>query len=384
MRHGYYPEDVRVYKEVRALHEAGYSVDVICLRKPGEQHREILDGVRVYRLFHGHRRGSSLRYIFEYGVSFFVMGILLTVLYFWRLYAVIQVNTMPDALAFITVIPRLFGAKVLLDMHEPTPELWITKYGEDRYRILLKLQIKIEQLAIKYVAKVITVNDTVRKRFIERGADGGKIEVIRNVPDDRFGKESSLLKTAKDFTLITHGTIEKRYGQETIIRALPLLREQIDNLQLYIVGAGEGAERLHTLSKELNCVDTITFTGHVSFSQVGEIISCADIGLVALLPTPFGELCQPNKLFEYVALRKPVVVPRLKAIQESFDDSCVTYFEPGNHEDLACKILEIYINPQKAKELAKNAYLKYEEMNWNKAKRSYLKIVESLVENIRL
>ncbi len=114
IRHGYYPEDVRVFKEVRALYEAGYSVDVICLRKTGEKRKEIVDGVCVYRLNHLHKRHSLLRYFYEYGISFLKMFVLVTVLFFRRDYKFIQVNTLPDALVFVTIIPRFFGTKSLL------------------------------------------------------------------------------------------------------------------------------------------------------------------------------------------------------------------------------------------------------------------------------
>ena len=136
VRHGYFPDDIRVLKEVKALCEAGYSVDVICLKKQNEKYYEILENVHIYRIPLTHRRGSLLKYTFEYSLSFILMFILLTVKYFHRRYDCFQVNTLPDFLVFITVIPKLFGAKILIDLHEPVPELWITKYGENRFKRL--------------------------------------------------------------------------------------------------------------------------------------------------------------------------------------------------------------------------------------------------------
>lgn len=379
LRHGYYPQDPRVYKEVRALCDAGYSVDVICLRKPGEKHKEEVDNVKVYRLRHFQRSKSLGRYLFDYGLSFLLMGVKVTFEYFKKRYSCIQVNTMPDALVFTTLIPRLFGAKVLLDMHEPIPELWITKYGERRLRVLLRLQEIIEQLAIHYASKVITVNEKVRERFIERGADGSKIAVVRNVPDDIFTAKVQSKPLSNEFVLLTHGTIEPRYGHEVILRALPSLRDKIAGLRVYIIGDGQGTHQLHRLSRELGCSDLITFTGTIPFQEVGEFISRADVGLVPLLHTPFGELCQPNKMFEYVALRKPVVVSRLQAIEEIFDESCVMFTKPGNPEDLARCILDIYHHPDKAKNLAENAYRRYSKLRWCETKNTYLKIVDHLV-----
>jgi len=378
IRLGYFPSDPRIFKEVRALSDAGYSVDVVCLRGAGQSFIEVIDGVRVYRLPIQTHRGSIPWSLFIYGLSLSMVTVVVTILHFWRRYDLFQVNTMPDALVFTTSIPRLLGAKVLLDMHEPIPELWITKYGEKRLSALLKLLILIEQRAIKYADRVITVNERVRKRFIERGANGQKIDVIRNVPEEIFFKNTNSYKLQKEFTLITHGTIVERYGHEVIIRALPLLRNEISNLKVYIVGDGDCKNKIINLSKQLGCSDLISFSGYVPLAQVSQYILRSDVGLVSLLMNPFSDLCQPNKLFEYVALRKPVIASRLKAIEESFDDSCVLFFEPGNPEDLARCILELYSNPNKGKTLAENAYRRYESVKWEKTKNVYLKIIEGL------
>jgi glycosyltransferase involved in cell wall biosynthesis len=368
-----------VFKEVRALSNAGYSVDVVCLRKAGQLLIEVIDGVRVYRLPILNGRGSMIRYLFGYGLSFSMMTLVITILHLWRHYNLFQVNTMPDALVFTTLIPRLLGAKVLLDMHEPIPELWVTLYSEKVLPVVLKLLIMIEQKAIKYSNGVITVNERIRKRFIERGADRQKINVIRNVPEEAIFEYRNSYKLEKEFTLISHGTVVERYGHEVIIRALSLLRDKIDNLRVYIVGDGDYLEQIITLSKQLGCFDLISFTGWVPITQIPEFIFRSDIGLAPFLKSPFSDLCQPNKLFEYVALKKPVIASRLKAIEESFDDSCILFYEPGNPEELARCVFELYNNPDKGKRLAENAYIRYEKLRWSKTKEIYLEIVHGLI-----
>jgi len=378
IRHGYYPRGPRVSKEVRALLESGYSVDVLCLRYDGQKRKEEVEGVRVYRLCHQHRRGSLLRYLYEYFLSFFKMTVMTTVLFFRHRYQCIQVNTLPDFLVFVTMIPRIFGAKVLLDMQEPAPELFVTKYGSNRYRILVKLITILEQVSLKYSNAVLTVNESLRERFIERGAAGHKIHIVRNVPDEKFCPNMSSQTQRGGLTLMTHGLIAKRYGQEVVIRALPLIRDKIEKLQLFIAGYGPDEKNLRKLTKELGCSDIVTFTGLLSFSQIRELIATADVGIVPLLRSPFSELCQPNKLFEYIACKKPVITSRLGAIEESFDDSCVMFFEPGNHEDLARCIMELYDEPSRRLYLAENAYCRFEPMSWEETKKTYLKVVNNL------
>ena len=54
------------------------------------------------------------------------------------------------------------------------------------------------------------------------------------------------------------------------------------------------------------------------------------------------------------------------------------FFEPGNHEDLARCIVELYHNPEKRNELAENAYRHYEKIRWKETKKIYLKVIENL------
>ena len=378
IRLGYYPSDARVPKEVRALCETGYEVDVICLRRKGQKTRENVQGAQVYRLRHERRRGSVLRYFYEYLVGILKMFVLVTILFFRRRYQCIQVNTLPDVLVFVTLIPRLFGAKVLLDMHEPTPELFMTKYGTNKHRWAVRWIAILEQKSLRYATAALTVNETIKQRFVERGTPAEKIHIVRNVPDRDFFTEQD--KTAPGhFQLLIHGLISERYGHETAIRAVKLVRDRIKNIRLTIAGYGENEERMQQLTRALQCCDIVHFLGRVPISRIKELIGATDVGLVPLLRTPFAELCQPNKLFELVSGRRAVIVPRLRAIEESFDESCVMFFEPGDPADLARCILELHDHPEKRKQLAENAYRRYATISWAQSKKTYLQVVDELV-----
>ena len=353
-------------------------MDVVCLRNKGQKKRENVQGVEVYRVGPQHRRRSLLLYLYEYLHGFLAMSVLVTILFFRRRYHCIQVNTLPDVLVFVTLIPRLFGAKVLLDMHEPTPELFMTKYGPRKHRWIVKLITILEQRSLRYAAAVLTVNETIKQRFVERGTPAEKIHVVRNVPDEDYITDQ--VKTETDhFQLLIHGLISERYGHETAIRAVKLVRDKIKNIHLIIAGYGDNEERMRKLSRELECSDIVHFTGLVPVSRIKELIGATNVGLVPLLPSPFAELCQPNKLFELVSGRRAVIVSRLQAIEESFDKSCVMFFDPGNPDDLARCIIELHDDPKKHEWLAENAYRRYATISWRQSKKIYLQAIAELV-----
>ena len=384
IRHAYFPADPRVRKQVSALLEAGHSVDIICLRPKRRVAIKDIQGVRILRIPICHKRGGTLRYCLEYGFSFLVMGALLSYLHWRNPYHCIQVSTMPDFLVFTTLLPKLLGAKVLLDLHEPTPELYVTKYGSNRLSLLLWLQVQLEQLAIKYADRSLTVTETLRRRFGQRGADIETITVVPNVCEEAF--EQSFCDSLKEdlatsngtFRLVTHGHIEERYGHELVIKAVTSLKSNIPEIHYDIIGDGQYKQKLVEMVHELGCEDRIHFLGFLPLDDLLHELLKADVGVIGMQRSPYSELIDTNKMYEYIAYRKPVIVPRLRALEENFDDSCVMFFEPGNHQDLARCIMDLYQNPEKRQYLAENAYRRYEPMCWKKSKKIYLQVVNNL------
>jgi len=382
IRHAYFPDDPRDRKQVFALLEAGFSVDVICLRKKGQDRRENVRGAAVLRIPLVHKRAGILRYFIEYALSFIIMTFILLYQFAKKRYDCVQVSTMPDFLVFSTVIPKLLGAKVLIDLHEPTPELWITKHGPNGLRWLLYIQTRIEQMAIKYADHCLTVTEALRRCFGERGANIEKITVIPNVcEEETFCDDSSFKEPASDngFRLITHGLIEERYGHEVVIRAVAKLRERLPNLRFEILGDGEYKPVVARTVEEFACQDRVYLLGFVPIDVLLQRLRAAHVGVVAMQRSPYSELVDTNKMYEYIALRKPIIISRLPGVEDTFDESCVMFFKPGNQKDLARCIVELYQNPKKRSELAENAYRRYEKIRWRETKKIYVRVFEDLV-----
>src|SRR2546428_789784 len=126
---GVYDFDPRVRRKAEALVDAGYSVDVLALRSSNGKKIYTLKGVNVRTVSLGKKRGSRARYFFEYAAFFGWAFLRLSLQMRRRRYAVIDVNTLPDFLIFAPVLARWMGAKLVLDLHEITPEFYISKYG---------------------------------------------------------------------------------------------------------------------------------------------------------------------------------------------------------------------------------------------------------------
>ncbi len=121
-----YDLDSRVRRKAEALVAAGYSVDVLALAAAHGKKSYALDGVNIYTVSLGKKRGSLLRYAYEYAAFLVWAFVRVFVLMRRRRYAVIDVNTLPDFLIFAAMPARWMGAKLVLDMHEITPEFYMS------------------------------------------------------------------------------------------------------------------------------------------------------------------------------------------------------------------------------------------------------------------
>src|SRR5205823_4435016 len=113
-----------------ALAAHGYAVEVICQRQPGQALEEDLDRVHVRRVGTTRYRGSSLlRYLWSNTRFMFKALVTLAWEQVRHGYTAVQVYSLPEALVFSAVGPRLAGVPVIYDAGDLTMELFATKFA---------------------------------------------------------------------------------------------------------------------------------------------------------------------------------------------------------------------------------------------------------------
>ena len=207
--YSYSPQDVRPRREAEALINAGYKVDMICLRLPDQPKQENVYGVNVYRVNMSKSRSTKRKYITLY-TNFFIRSFFkLNQLFLKNRYDVIHIHNMPDFLVFLSIIPKIFGTKVVLDLHDPTPEMLITKFSEDDESRLTKLLKWQEKMSIKFAHSVVTTNKSFVDRFVQRGCPLEKINTVMNSPQESvFNKvvhKSKIKSDENKLVLMYHG-----------------------------------------------------------------------------------------------------------------------------------------------------------------------------------
>lgn len=383
IRQHHYPEDPRVRREVEALAESGYSVDILCLGRRGDPPRERRGRIEVRRFKLVHRRSGPARYLFEYGAFFLWALANASRLHARRRYSVVQVNTMPDALVFAAAVPKLLGASVILDMHEVMPELYVSKFGENH--LAVRLIALAERLSTSFADRVLTVSKPTWKALVDRGIPPSKLEIVMNTADERIfsssdGERAPTRAQASGLTLVSHGVLIERYGYQTIVRALVEIRKSHPDVRLLIMGQGEYEAPLHELTRELELEKNVLFLGFKPLEEVVRVLRSADIGVTANTNDIFTQLIVPTKLLEYVALAVPAVVSRLPAVEEYFDETMVNFFAPDDAQDLAAVVCSVAANLNRARAVARRTRDRFlSEHGWSKASQRYVQVIDELV-----
>ncbi len=384
----HYPADPRPRRAVEALVREGMHVDLVCLAEGNAPRREILDGIEVLRVPLKRRRGGKLAYIYQYSafilISFFILG--------WRAltrgYDLAYVHNMPDILVLSALIPKALGAKVILDLHDPMPELMTTIFKLDKDSSSVPFMSRIEKWSIARADAVITVNIACKRIFSSRSCSPQKIEVIMNSPDGEifpFRAAESYLPADqvcdKPFVIMYHGSLVERNGLDLAVEALALVRETLPTAELRVYGPNSPfLERVLEMARSKGVDKAVRYLGPKRLEELVHEIQACDVGVIPNQRNSFTTINTPTRIFEYLALGKPVIAPRTPGIQDYFSKDSLLFFEAGDAKDLAKSIQYAFSHRGEVNEIAKRGQEVYREHDWQRERQRLTGLVAGLLD----
>ena len=379
----HYYRDTRLQREVAALLARGHEVEVICLRNNSEPFREHNDRLTISRIPLRHPAGAGvIRRLAEYTAFFMAACVGVTLLHLRRRFDLVQINTVPDVLVFAALLPRLTGARVLLDVQEPFPEFLATKTGVGERHPAVRVTAALEQASIRFADAALTVTEPMRQAFITRGASPDKITVVMDGSDENVFDPARVVRqpNGDKFVVVSHGTIEPQYGLDTAIRAVAQLAPEIPSIELRIIGDGSQRSELQSLARRLGVSDHIDFSpGFVSSDELVASLATSDVGLVALKRDRFRDLTLAGKMFDYIAMCIPIVVSTTRSVEETFPPGCFESFTSDDPSDLANAIERVYRDPKLALSHAARAKDAAQPYSWAVQRQRYWEVVDALL-----
>lgn len=382
----HYPTDPRPRRAAEALARQGAHVQVISLKgRPEDPLRRTLQRVELLQLPVSKTRGGKLAYLYQYSAFLLLAAAILA----WRTlqgrYRLVHVHNMPDFLVFSALVPKLCGARVVLDLHDPMPELMTTIFGVAPTSKATRLLRWLEKCSIGFADRVLTVNEACRQLFAARSCPAAKIAVVMNSPDEgmfrfRAPPFRPLGSPEARFVVMYHGSLVERHGLDLAVAALGRVREVIPGAELRIFGKPTAFLREVLCSVEGTPLGAaVRYLGEKDLEDiVPEIVQC-DVGIIPNRRSIFTEINTPTRIFEYISQGRPVVAPRSRGILDYFGPDELFLFELGNAADLAAQILAVWREPERARASVLQAQTVCRRLRWSVQRHEFMSVVHALV-----
>lgn len=385
----FYEIDYRVRRYAESLVERGDHVDVISLRRDDQEPKDILNGVNVFRVQkRPYNEKSLLDYILRIMTFFTKSSIILFLRHFKHNYKLIHIHNVPDFLVFIGFIPKLLGAKIILDIHDILPEFFCQKFKRGLDTPLAKLLLFVEKISVRFANHVIVANDLWREKIVVRDKVSFDLcTTLLYYPNLEFFKgEGSEADRSRDgqFVIIYPGTLSYHHGLDILIRALWIVKQKFPKVKLKVYVRSSNLEYFNFIRKlvsDLSLNDNVEFFNPVITEKLMEIFSDAEIGVVSKRGGFFAEEAFSSKILDFMAAGVPIIASKTKIDEYYFDDSLILFFEPENHNDLGRCILELHENPEKRKAMVGHGRQFVAKNNWGIKKLEYLELVDRLTKS---
>jgi glycosyltransferase involved in cell wall biosynthesis len=381
-----YPADPRPRRAAEALLKEGMRVDLICEGDAKSPKRETLDGLEIIRIPIQHRRGGILSYAYQYCAFILMSAVVLA----WRSlrgrYDLVYVHNMPDILVLSALVPKLFGARVILDQHDPMPELMRTIFNLEETSFGVRVIRRLERWSFAYADLVITVNVACKRIFSGRSCRAGKIGVVMNSPDGeifpyRAARSYPLRTPGQPFVIMYHGSLVERNGLDLAVDALERIHKTIPAAELRVYGRSTPyLERVMEKARNQGLGNHVRYLGPKRLEELVHEIESCDVGIIPNHRNTFTEINTPTRIFEYLALGKPVIAPRTLGIQDYFTPDALLFFESGNSKELAEKIEYAAFHATEVTAIAERGQQVYLVHSWQQEKETLLSLVAGLLE----
>ena len=181
-----------------------------------------------------------------------------------------------------------------------------------------------------------------------------------------------------------HGLLVERHGLETAIRAVAAVQPHIPDLQFHIFGDRTPyMDKMSELIKTLGLEDTVIYHGRKPHAEIARALASVNLGIIPNRRNPFTELNMPTRIFENLAMGRPVVVPNTKGIRDYFRPNEIIFFEPDDVASLARAIKWVYLHPQDVQKVVLRGREVLKVHTWTAEREQFLAHLRGLIDESR-
>jgi glycosyltransferase involved in cell wall biosynthesis len=272
------------------------------------------------------------------------------------------------------------GLRCPLVLEWNNSEIWMRAAYERQFaaeRLLDPLAKAMERRVVRCADLTVAVSSPAMEMAIQQGADPDRVTVVPNGVDLAEIPPLAEHDGREDAPVIGWiGTFGQWHGAEILVQALPLLAT---DARLLMIGDGELRPACEALARQLGVWERVEWTGAIPHSHALERLADCDLLASPHVQMPnqrfFGS---PTKLFEYLAIGRPIVASRLEQIGEILEDGLTARLvTPGDPHALAEAIEEVLSSPDRGEALGRAARAEARKHTWHQRARTIVTALSS-------
>lgn len=287
------------------------------------------------------------------------------------------------------ILSKIKSIPFIFEVRDLWPESAVAT-GVLNNKILLNILYWLEYRLYKYSKKIVVLTpafkDNIEKRFPEFI---GKIEIITNGADFSIMSESSVRNEIRDKLNWNNKKVFAYFGAHglanDLLQVVEVANKMSGNTNILFVLIGDGMQKEMLINKSKECkLTNLQFIDSVPKNKVVDYINASDVCMAILKKTDTFKTVYPNKVFDYMSCKKPVLVTIDGITRELVENSdCGLYSEPENISDFELNINKfVSMSDEKLEELGKNGF-NYVKNNFDREKlaEKYLSLIEDIVND---
>lgn len=372
----YFPPEVnapasRTYENAKRWVRAGHRVTVLTCHPshpggvvyPGFRNSvhawEAKDGIRVLRVgtYLSANKGFAKR------TANYVSFMLSAVAQCWRVKDVdLVVSTSPQFFCGMAgyFVSRLKRRPWVLEIRDLWPESIIAVGAIGNRRVIKALE-SVESFLYRKADHIVSLTRAFKRHIMGRGVADGKISIVTNGADlERYSPAGRMNGARREFGLGEDvflasyiGTHGMAHGLGTILKAAKRLENE-PNIRFLLVG--DGAEREKLLrEKEAMGLHNVIMLGQQPKERMPEFLAATDACLVLLIKSELFKTVLPSKIFEAMAMQRPIVLGVEGESRELVEEGgCGLCIEPEDDRELAEAVLRLAREPELCRKLGES------------------------------
>lgn len=289
----------------------------------------------------------------------------------------------PDTIFLIGLFFKLFGVRFIFDHHDLNPELYEAKFAGRG--LLYWLVCLAERLTFRTADVSIATNESYREVALTRGRMRPEhVFVVRSCPDlnqIRRGPPRPELKEGRSFLVVYVGVMGPQDGLDLLLESIEHIvkRQNRQDTLFVLVGGGTELPRLRALAVQKGLDAFVKFTGRIPDDSLAAYLSTADVCVAPDPKNPMNDRSTMNKILEYMAYARPVVLFDLTEGRRSAAAAAL-YARPNDPVDFAEQILKLLDSEPLRRQFGQTGRERIEDsLNWEIEKKALLEAYRTVL-----